>query len=916
MQDLQYWRKYAEAGFRIIKMLPMEWLVEPSSQQGRYVCTCNRGWTCKAAGKHPADKNWQKSRRLSAKGYALEIGRRGLPYYGVSLDQCLVVDVDPRNGGTEALERLEAALDMNLGDEALFVVATGGGGTHFYFQIPDVPHLRTTLKEYPGIDFKRGPGSYVMGCGSLHSSGGFYETVTGDPSTIGPAPAALVDMLTAQAWEVAAEGSFDSPGPTLVESALFAIPNDDLPYDDWLNVGLALRHWGDDAGFDLFDRWSQQSTKYDDNETDRKWRSFGDRGGRNIGTIFGMAADNGWQRPLPPAWGEIDTVSGELIQDAVWRGSERWFFNDAEKMRDSVQRIREWRASQPTELVAPTAAPEPTPAPAPEPKSDPRTMLIPRTTGTKPDSGDYVPEESDFEYGDFAQQMAQEVREAAAAQVAEAAAYKEAVPAPVAMPGSKPPAPKKKPASKGLNLPGLAGRIVDHIEQTAWAFQRPAAEATALQALSCAAWGATGFAGVPLSLITMVVALTASGKDHPQKLFDKMMTGIGRTIYPEVRSDKDFMYGLVAGDGKMCLRIDEAHAFFGAIEDPRASSYQKSMAALLLKAGTSTELHLARNHVEDIVATMLASNHRYEKQIDKVREGKGVWGEKSAAECDAEVHKLTAMIERNELMAIDIRSGIKGIHFNLMASSTPVKFNKFITAESVESGFMGRSVLFDCGDSAPPQRREMPPQMLQELYDITEELREIAGQGLAGVEVRAQESALEVFDEVFDKYIADDEKYNDPAIGGLHRRMRERVYSLASILAAGNGWIINEEIARVAVRICESHLIAAKSLLKQNEWEASEKDAKTAVTEIALRVLKRTTQDEYMNRSTFRARMEKNKTARAINKAMTGPKDHSDYLTRTIEFMRKAGLTATNGSDTEPGTRIWLTKKGQELANR
>ena len=71
-----------------------------------------------------------------------------------------------------------------------------------------------------------------------------------------------------------------------------------------------------------------------------------------------------------------------------------------------------------------------------------------------------------------------------------------------------------------------------------------------------------------------------------------------------------------------------------------------------------------------------------------------------------------------------------------------------------------------------------------------------------------------------------------------------------------------------------------------------------------------------MNRSTFRARMEKNKTARAINKAMTGPKDKSDYLTRTIEFMRKAGLTGTNGSDTEPGTRIWLTKKGQELANR
>lgn len=908
MQDLQYWRKYAEAGFRIIKMLPMEWLVEPSSQQGRYVCTCNRGWGCKAAGKHPADKNWQKSRKLSAKGYALEIGRRGLPYYGVSLDHCLVVDVDPRNGGNESLNLLEEHLDISFGDEALFVVSTGGGGTHYYFQIPDVQHLRTSLKEYPGIDFKRGPGSYVMGSGSLHSSGGFYETVSGDPSTIGPAPEVLVAMLVAPAWE-ATEGNFDSPSVALVESALFAIPNDDLPYDDWLTVGLALRHWGDDAGFDLFDKWSQQSTKYDDNETDRKWRSFGDKGGRNIGTIFGMASDNGWQRPQPPAWGDIDTTTGELVQDPALRTSARWFFNDVEAMREGIHRIREYRIShsEPAAPVVPAAEPDPEPAPAPQPETDQRAVIVPRVDKSKPDSGDYVPEDEDFECGDLPAPLAA---------VVEAVAYKEASPAPVATPGSKPPASKKQKASKGLDLPGLAGRIVDHMEQTAWAFQRPAAEAAALQALSCAAWGATGFAGVPLSLITMVVAPTASGKDHPQKVFDKMMAGVGRTIYPEVRSDKDFMYGLVAGDGKMCLRIDEAHSFFGAIEDPRASSYQKAMAALLLKAGTSTELHLARNHVEDIIATMMASNQRHEKSIDKVREGKGVWGDRSAAECDAEVSKLMAMIDRNELMAADIRTGIKGIHFNLMASSTPVKFNKFITAESVESGLMGRSVLFDCGDSAPPQRREVPPQMLQELYDITEELREIASQGLAGVEVRAQEAALAVFEEVFDKYIADDEKYNDAAIGGLYRRMRERVYSLASILAAGNGWIITEEIARVAVRICESHLTAAKSLLKQNEWDASEKDAKAAISEIALRILKRTTQDDYMNRSTFRARLEKNKTARAINKAMTGPKDRSDYLTRTIDFLRKAGMIATNGSDTDPGTRVWLTQKGQGLANR
>ncbi|QHP69812.1 hypothetical protein EI171_22450 [Bradyrhizobium sp. LCT2] len=89
--------------------------------------------------------------------------------------------------------------------------------------------------------------------------------------------------------------------PELIASALQHIPNADLDWDDWNRVGMAA--WratkGSSIAFEAFDEWSRKSSKYDAKTTREKWTKLFRSPPTEIGagTIFKMAADNGWVRP-------------------------------------------------------------------------------------------------------------------------------------------------------------------------------------------------------------------------------------------------------------------------------------------------------------------------------------------------------------------------------------------------------------------------------------------------------------------------------------------------------------------------------------------------------------------------------------------------------------------------------------------
>jgi len=95
--------------------------------------------------------------------------------------------------------------------------------------------------------------------------------------------------LSAQSRTVVALPKSGESGD-LVTSAIQAMQK--IPADDrkiWTTVGMALKDAFGDAGLEMFRDWSSKSTKYDEQELDRQWRSFKREGGITIRTLFWMS---------------------------------------------------------------------------------------------------------------------------------------------------------------------------------------------------------------------------------------------------------------------------------------------------------------------------------------------------------------------------------------------------------------------------------------------------------------------------------------------------------------------------------------------------------------------------------------------------------------------------------------------------
>jgi hypothetical protein len=78
-----------------------------------------------------------------------------------------------------------------------------------------------------------------------------------------------------------------------IRDAIFAINADDRLV--WRDIGMALKDHFGDSGRALWDQWSKTSTKHNEREQDRAWRSFVGGKGITIGTLFHYAKLAGWE---------------------------------------------------------------------------------------------------------------------------------------------------------------------------------------------------------------------------------------------------------------------------------------------------------------------------------------------------------------------------------------------------------------------------------------------------------------------------------------------------------------------------------------------------------------------------------------------------------------------------------------------
>jgi len=281
-----------------LKYADIEWYIFPIFPIKNGSCSCGNT-NCKSPGKHPINflashghkdatidkdiiRNWWRS--FPTANIGIHCRRSGLA----------VVDIDPRNGGLETLEALEAEHGDIYSDVLAF---TGGGGEHRIFELPEGNGLPGKLGT--GIDLK--VNGYIVAEPSNHISGGEYMWEGSSDPTDGAIPSPLPDWIRQLAHQQTVnqdiewgDREIDEETFGHLQSALAELSAEDR--EQWVNFGNALKPLGQ-IGFDLWDEWSQKSDKYDPADTFRVWRSC-KPGSFNYESIFKTASEEGWINPM------------------------------------------------------------------------------------------------------------------------------------------------------------------------------------------------------------------------------------------------------------------------------------------------------------------------------------------------------------------------------------------------------------------------------------------------------------------------------------------------------------------------------------------------------------------------------------------------------------------------------------------
>jgi hypothetical protein len=167
------------------------------------LAAASRGWPVLpvvAGGKVPLLKNWPRLASIDALKVEVWSKRHSGCNFGLLCGKpsgLIVLDVDPRNGGTATL----ADLERERGDlPATPEVATGGGGRHLYLRHPGGRIGNRIIG--PGLDLKA-DGGYVVLPGSTHESGCRYRWRSGfepDDVEVAEPPPWLVNAFLTHAY--------------------------------------------------------------------------------------------------------------------------------------------------------------------------------------------------------------------------------------------------------------------------------------------------------------------------------------------------------------------------------------------------------------------------------------------------------------------------------------------------------------------------------------------------------------------------------------------------------------------------------------------------------------------------------------------------------------------------------------------
>ena len=130
-----------------------------------------------------------------------------------------------------------------------------------------------------------------------------------------------LDVWVEDAPSQAVESKAESTNVSELRSALSAIQVAD-DRDTWLKIGMAIHHsFPDHDGYQLWEKWSKQSKKFNSKDQRKNWDSFKPGGTRTVKTIYKMARESGWQPPTKAT--TLPTTEFQLVDEFARRAKDQ-----------------------------------------------------------------------------------------------------------------------------------------------------------------------------------------------------------------------------------------------------------------------------------------------------------------------------------------------------------------------------------------------------------------------------------------------------------------------------------------------------------------------------------------------------------------------------------------------------------------
>jgi hypothetical protein len=323
-----------------------------------------------------------------------------------------------------------------------------------------------------------------------------------------------------------------------------------------------------------------------------------------------------------------------------------------------------------------------------------------------------------------------------------------------------------------------------------------------------------GIGGAKINLITMTIAPTASGKDVNLKALSETSITFKSRVKSWIgkpRSDVDIIMNMVDQLGDCSYQIDEAHSLFESMNGKNVAPYMIAVGAEMLNMATTTHYGLSGNHKRQLSKSVSEDQKRLNVALTTEQD--------KATPDKIRIGRLEKLICKADTKLEMIEEGIPNPTINMTLFSTPENMDKVANASNVESGLMGRCLIWRTSEES--EKLVIEKEQTAFSNKLNNRLMAIHDEG-SNTHVMLVADAKEMIYKIREYYDQEDFRQH-PTKGALYRRLLERVKSIASILGIETGKATVDDV-KYALAATLEHINQVEFLRRKNIADESTED--------------------------------------------------------------------------------------------